>query len=41
MEEVLAHALVRQPQPIVWDETAQQATPSIAGDDEGAGMVAH
>jgi ATP-dependent Lon protease len=41
MEEVLAHALVRQPQPIAWDETTQQATPAIAGDDEGAGMVAH
>ena len=41
MEEVLAHALVRQPQPITWDETAQQAPTSIAGDDEGAGMVAH
>jgi ATP-dependent Lon protease len=41
MEEVLAHALVRQPQPIAWDETAEQAAPSIAGDDEGAGMVAH
>jgi ATP-dependent Lon protease len=41
MEEVLRHALVRQPQPIAWDETAEQATPPIAGDDEGAGMVAH
>ena len=41
MEEVLAHALVRQPQPIAWDETAQQPSPPIAGDDEGAGMVAH
>jgi ATP-dependent Lon protease len=41
MEEVLAHALVRQPQPIAWDESAEQATPPIAGDDEGAGMVAH
>jgi ATP-dependent Lon protease len=41
MEEVLAHALVRQPQPITWDEAAQQATAAIAGDDEGAGMVAH
>jgi ATP-dependent Lon protease len=41
MEEVLAHALVRQPQPIAWDEAAQQASPPIAGDDEGAGMVAH
>ena len=41
MEEVLAHALVRQPQPIAWDERAEQATPPIAGDDEGAGVVAH
>jgi ATP-dependent Lon protease len=41
MEEVLAQALVRQPQPITWDETAQQATAAIASDDEGAGMVAH
>jgi ATP-dependent Lon protease len=41
MEEVLAHALVRQPQPIAWDERAEQAAQPIAGDDDGAGMVAH
>jgi ATP-dependent Lon protease len=41
MEEVLAQALVRQPQPIVWDETAEQAAQPVASDDEGAGMVAH
>jgi len=41
MEEVLAHALVRQPQPIAWEERPETAPQPIAGDDEGAGMVAH
>ena len=41
MEEVLAHALVRQPKSIVWEEESKGPTPSIAGDDDGAGIVAH
>jgi len=42
MEEVLSHALVRQPQPIVWEERTEPAAPApLAGDEDGAGMVAH
>ena len=40
MDEVLRHALVRQPTPIVWDEsTAPVAGPK--GDEDAAGVVAH
>jgi ATP-dependent Lon protease len=38
MDEVLAHALVRKPTPIVWDESAH--TPADQRKDE-AGLVAH
>jgi ATP-dependent Lon protease len=40
MEEVIKHALVRQPQPIQWEEdlSAAKAKP---GDEEAAGIVAH
>jgi ATP-dependent Lon protease len=43
MEEVLKHALVRQPRPIVWEEDAKAATatPPLATDDEVSGVVAH
>jgi ATP-dependent Lon protease len=41
MEEVLAQALVRQPQPIAWEERAAPPAAPIAGEDDGAGMVAH
>ncbi len=42
MEEVLAHALVRQPTPIVWEEdTSKTSAAPIAGDEDGAGVVAH
>jgi ATP-dependent Lon protease len=41
MEEVLKHALVRQPRPIVWEEDVKAATKARASDDEAAGVVAH
>jgi ATP-dependent Lon protease len=41
MDEVLKHALVRQPRPIVWEEDVKAATKARAGDDEAAGVVAH
>jgi len=43
MEEVLKHALVRQPVPIIWDEEAKPVTASapLPGDEEGPGLVAH
>jgi ATP-dependent Lon protease len=40
MEEVLANALVRQPQAIAWEESAAAAPPPPA-DEEGAGILAH
>jgi len=41
MEEVLAHALVRQPKAIEWDESAKAVVAPPAADDEGAGILAH
>jgi hypothetical protein len=41
MEEVLAHALVRQPKSIVWEEDRKTPAAPIAGDDDAAGIVAH
>jgi ATP-dependent Lon protease len=42
MGEVLVHALVREPVPMVWTESDQEASqPSAAEDDAAAGMVAH
>jgi len=41
MEEVLAHALVRQPKAIVWEEDPKAPQPPVAGDDDAAGVVAH
>ena len=41
MEEVLAHALVRQPKSIVWEEDRKAPAAPIAGDDDAAGIVAH
>ncbi|MFZ1964951.1 MAG: endopeptidase La [Roseiarcus sp.] len=41
MEEVLAHALVRQPQAIEWEESAAAAPPPPPADEEGAGILAH
>jgi ATP-dependent Lon protease len=43
MDEVLKHALVRQPEPIVWDEAAAAAAAKTA-EDGGAkttGITAH
>ena len=41
MEEVLKHALLRQPTPIVWEEDVNAVAPSAPVDDPGQGLVAH
>ncbi len=42
MEEVLSHALTRQPEPIVWEEeVAARVTPPASPDDVGQGLIAH
>jgi ATP-dependent Lon protease len=41
MEEVLKHALVSQPIPIVWNEPPPALTPPAAGDDDVTGVRAH
>jgi ATP-dependent Lon protease len=41
MEEVLSHALVRAPQPIVWEEDAKAAPSTVATDEDSSGLVAH
>ncbi len=42
MEDVLKHALVRLPDPIVWDESEEPVSAVKAdGDDAGLGVVAH
>jgi ATP-dependent Lon protease len=41
MEEVLKHALSRQPQPIVWEEDVKGVTAALAKDDDVSGVVAH
>ena len=42
MDEVLGHALVRQPTPIVWDQDVAAASPPPGPPDEdGQGLVAH
>jgi ATP-dependent Lon protease len=40
MEQVLQHALTRQPTPIVWEEDLK-AVPPKSGDEDAAGLVAH
>lgn len=40
MEQVLKHALTRQPVPIAWEEDLK-AVPAPSADDEAAGVVAH
>jgi ATP-dependent Lon protease len=41
-EEVLSHALVRPPLPIVWEEEARVvATATPPHDEDGQGLVAH
>jgi ATP-dependent Lon protease len=42
MEEVLSHALTRQPEPIVWEEEAATvAPPNPPPEDAGQGLIAH
>jgi ATP-dependent Lon protease len=40
MEQVLEHALMRQPVPIVWEEDLTALRPKVV-DDDGAGVIAH
>ena len=41
MEEVLAHALLSQPTPIIWNEPPAALTPPTTADDEATGVRAH
>jgi ATP-dependent Lon protease len=41
MDEVLRHALVRMPDPIVWDEADEAAAAKVATPDDGSALVAH
>jgi ATP-dependent Lon protease len=41
MEEALSQALVRQPQPIVWEEDAKSANANIQTEGDSSGLVAH
>ncbi len=41
MEQVLEHALVRMPEPITWDESAEAEKVSAVVEDDNPGMVAH
>ena len=42
MDEVLSHALVRQPVPILWEEKVLTDRPiASSGDDDPSGVVAH
>lgn len=41
MEQVLQHALIRQPVPIVWEEDLSAVRPKAAEDDASGGLVAH
>jgi ATP-dependent Lon protease len=41
MEEVIRHALIRQPEPIEWEETPATAARPAHADDDAAGIVAH
>jgi ATP-dependent Lon protease len=40
MEEVLSHALVRQPVPIVWEEVATPLSP-LSSEEETPGAITH
>ncbi|WP_439575511.1 endopeptidase La [Phreatobacter sp.] len=40
MDEVIKHALIRQPEPVEWDEGAEPVRPRSADDDQ-TGVVAH
>jgi ATP-dependent Lon protease len=42
MDEVLAHALVRKPEPVEWDEeTAKPVEPVVTDEDDQPGVIAH
>ena len=41
MDEVLAHALIRQPTPIRWEEKLIPASAPGIGEDDSSGVVAH
>jgi ATP-dependent Lon protease len=43
MDEVLAHALVRKPEPIEWDEAAEAAAakPVAGAEDDASSVIAH
>lgn len=41
MEQVLQHALIRQPVPIIWEEDLSAVRPKAAEDDASGGLVAH
>jgi ATP-dependent Lon protease len=43
MDEVLAHALVRKPEPITWDDAKAAATPAVEtpAEEDGSGLTAH
>jgi ATP-dependent Lon protease len=41
MDEVLAHALVRPPIPIVWEEDAKSIAAALKTDDDSTTAVAH
>jgi ATP-dependent Lon protease len=41
MEEVLAHALLRAPEPIVWEEDSKAAARNVASDEDSSGLIAH
>jgi ATP-dependent Lon protease len=46
MDEVLARALVRKPEPIAWDEEQAKAAEAVraaepAADEDGSGLTAH
>lgn len=41
VSEVLKHALISQPEPIEWDEEAEEAAAAKLASSEGTGAVAH
>jgi ATP-dependent Lon protease len=41
MEEVLGHALIRKPEPIIWEEDAKAVAAALPTDDDASGVVAH
>jgi ATP-dependent Lon protease len=41
MDEVLKHALVRQPVAIDWEEDQNAPPPAAASDEDPSGIVAH